>query len=142
MTAYSLEVNTRSSSDFHFELTDSAETFSHHVNMALIDAPLWYIQEWFATKEMIQRDLVTKLDWLPAKAHKVWHGVQEPRVSELHEIADLLKIRPYELLMHPDDASKLRRLEAALKEVALEAPSVRGQPSPQSTDAPLRRKAG
>lgn len=85
--------------------------------MAALEQPLWYLQEWFATQGKIQRSLVTELGWLPAKANKVWHGIQEPKPSEMHEIAAFLNIRPHELMMHPDDAMRIRRLEAAVREV-------------------------
>lgn len=86
--------------------------------MAAPEQPLWYLQEWFATQNKIQRSLVTELGWLPAKANKVWHGIQEPKPSEMHEIASFLNIRPHELMMHPDEAMRIRRLEAAVREVA------------------------
>lgn len=93
------------------------------MNMAAPDRPLWYLQEWFATQGRIQRDLITKLDWLPAKANKVWHGVQIAKLDEVAEIADLLNIAPWELLMAPDEAMKLRRLKSVIAEVAQPAPT-------------------
>lgn len=99
--------------------------------MAAPETPLWFLQEWFATQEKIQRTLVTELDWLPGKAHKIWHGIQEPRVSEIHDIAALLNIKPHELLMHPEEAMRIRRLEAALKEVASEPAASVAKPDPK-----------
>ena len=112
------EVNTASRRDFHLSLTDARSAFSQDVNMAAPDRPLWYLQEWFATQGRIQRDLITKLDWLPAKANKVWHGVQIAKLDEVADIADLLQIAPWELLMPPEEAMKLRRLRSVLAEVA------------------------
>ncbi|MBD3819386.1 hypothetical protein [Brevundimonas diminuta] len=89
--------------------------------MAAPEKPLWYLQEWFATQDKIQRTLVTELGWLPAKANKIWHGIQEPKPSEMHEIAALLNIRPHELMMPPEEAFRIRRLEAAVREVVSEA---------------------
>lgn len=117
-TACSPQVNIASSIDFHFGLTDTDSQFSHDLNMAAPDRPLWYLQEWFATQQRIQRDLITKLDWLPAKANKVWHGVQIAKLDEVAEIADLLQIAPWELLMPPEEAMKLRRIRSVLAEVA------------------------
>lgn len=117
---YSPQVNIRSSADIHFWLTDGTARFSDNLNMAAPEKPLWYLQEWFATQDKIQRTLITELGWLPAKANKVWHGLQEPKPSEMHEIAALLNIRPHELMMHPDEAMRIRRLEAAVREVAKE----------------------
>ena len=113
-------MNIGSSADIHFWLTDGAARFSDNLNMAAPEKPLWYLQEWFATQDKIQRTLITELGWLPAKANKVWHGLQEPKPSEMHEIAALLNIRPHELMMHPEEAMRIRRLEAAVREVAKE----------------------
>lgn len=100
--------------------------------MAAPDRPLWYLQEWFATQGRIQRDLITKLDWLPAKANKVWHGVQIAKLDEVAEIADLLNISPWELLMAPEEAMRLRRLKSVLAEVVQPAVAI-------ETDAPASR---
>ena len=115
---YSPEVNIGSSADIHFRSTDVLSPFSDNLNMAAPDKPLWYLQEWFATQDKIQRTLITELGWLPGKAYKVWHGIQEPKPSEMHDIAAFLNIRPHELMMHPEDAMRIRRLEAAVREVA------------------------
>lgn len=129
--AYSPEVNMRSSADIHLPLTDGRPWFSDNLNMAAPEKPLWYLQEWFAAHDKIQRTLVTELGWLPAKANKVWHGIQEPKPSEMHEIAAFLHIKPHELMMAPEEAFRIRRLEAALKEVAREeAPAPAEQKKP------------
>jgi len=94
---------------------------------------VWYLHEWFATQEMIQRDLITRLGWLPAKANKIWHGIQPPKLHEAAEIAALLNIRPHELLMPPEDAMRLRRLEAILAEGGQRHPE--GLPPAQPSDA-------
>ena len=104
------------------------------MKMAAPDRPLWYLQEWFATQGRIQRDLITKLDWLPAKANKVWHGVQIAKLDEVADIADLLNIAPWELLMHPEEAMRLRRLRSVLEEVAQPAPATK-----TVTPSPVRR---
>lgn len=115
---YSPQVNTRSRGGFHFSGTDANEPFSDNLNMAAPETSLWYLREWFATQGKIQRSLITELGWLPGKAYKIWHGLQEPKPSEMHEIAAILNIRPHELMMHPDDAMRIRRIEATLAEVA------------------------
>lgn len=128
---YSPQVNIRSSAHFHPALTDVLWGFSHDVIMAAPSRPLWYLQEWFATQGLKQRALITRLDWLPAKANKVWHGIQIARLDEVAEIADLLNIAPHELLMHPEDAMAIRRLRTAIAEVTRAEPIV-SQPAAAS----------
>lgn len=93
---------------------------SHYVNMEQPAGPDWFLHEWFATAGLKQHDLVTKLDYGKNTASRLWHGLQPFRRDHVQDISALLNIKPYELLMHPEEAFKLRRLEAALKEVARE----------------------
>ncbi|HEY1071483.1 MAG TPA: helix-turn-helix transcriptional regulator [Brevundimonas sp.] len=93
---------------------------SHHVNMEQPDGPDWYLHEWFATAGLKQHDLVTKLDYPKNTANRLWHGLQPFRRDHIQAISELLNIRPHELLMHPEEAMRIRRLEAAVREVAKE----------------------
>ena len=78
----------------------------------------WYLREWFATMGLKQRDLVTKLDYQPSAAHAFWHSIQRYRRDHIEDISALLNIAPHELLMHPDEAMRIRRLQAVIAEVA------------------------
>lgn len=78
----------------------------------------WYLREWFAALGKKQRDLITGLDYQPAQAHRLWHGLQPYRRDNVEEISTLLNIAPFELLMPPDEAMALRRLRSAIAEVA------------------------
>lgn len=84
----------------------------------------WYLREWFATAGLKQRDLVTKLDYPPATANALWHGVQRYRRDHIRDVSSLLNIEPWELLMHPDEAMALRRLRSVIAEVAKPEPPV------------------
>lgn len=76
------------------------------------------MKEWFATQGLIQRDLVTKLDYQSTQAYRLWHGLQPYRRDQVEEISALLNIAPYELLMPPEEAMQLRRLRSVIAEVA------------------------
>lgn len=78
----------------------------------------WFLLEWFAALGKKQRDLITGLDYQPAQAHRLWHGLQPYRRDNVEEISALLNIAPYELLMHPEEAMALRRLRSVIAEVA------------------------
>lgn len=80
------------------------------------------MKEWFATLGLKQRDLITKLDYQPAAAHRLWHSLQPYRRDHVDEISALLNIQPYELLMPPEEAMALRRLKSAIAEVAKAEP--------------------
>jgi hypothetical protein len=49
--------------------------------------------------------------------------------EEVNELADYLNIQPYELLMHPDDAMAIRRMQSsAIKMVAEQQRRFKGEP--------------
>jgi hypothetical protein len=103
---------------------DIDDPFSHPMEMATTgDGGGWYLREWFATAGLKQFDLVTKLDYQRGTAHKLWHGLQPYRRDHVEEIAALLNIRPFELLMHPDDAMATRRLRSVIAEVVRSEPA-------------------
>lgn len=84
---------------------------------------VWYLRDWFATVGLKQHDLVKRLDYPLNTAFKLWHGVQPARADHIADIAALLHIEPWELLMHPEEAMRLRRMRATIAEAA-------GQPAP------------
>ncbi len=114
-------------------ITDGSEGISHHPNMASPERGDWYLQEWFETMGMIQRDLVTKLDYPPATANALWHGVQRYRRDHIQDVSALLNIKPFELLMSPEEAMSLRRLRSAIAEVAKTEPTAEGTERAQKT---------
>lgn len=102
----------------HMLAGDIVGSSSHHVNMAQPLSHDWFLREWFATAGLKQNDLVTKLDLPKNTAHRLWHGLQPYRRDHVEQIAALLNIHPYELLMPPEEAMGLRRLRSAIAEVA------------------------
>ncbi len=116
--AGSLTVNPSSSRAVLFQGEYISAELSHSVRMSPIEHHNWYLREWFAVIGLKQHDLVTKLDYPKNSAFKLWHGVQPYRRDNVEEIAALLSIRPYELLMPPEEAMQLRRLRSVIAEVA------------------------
>lgn len=81
----------------------------------------WYLKEWLITLGKKQADVVRELDWNKAKVSLTISGKQQYTRDDVNEIADYLAIKPYELLMHPDDAMRLRRLKADAIKLAHDA---------------------
>lgn len=65
-----------------------------------------------------QKDLVKDLDWNKAKASLVMSCKQKYTRDEVNELASYLNIRPFELLLHPDDAMAIRRLREDVLRIA------------------------
>lgn len=78
----------------------------------------WYLKQWLRTLGKKQADIVNDLEWNKAKVSLTASGKQPYSRDEVNEIADYLNLRPYELLMHPDDAMALRRLRAEMIRLA------------------------
>ncbi len=70
----------------------------------------WYLREWMDTLEVSQTDLIEATDLSKATISLLCNDQQDYNPSYIRDMAIALKISPYELLMHPDDAMALRRL--------------------------------
>lgn len=70
----------------------------------------WYLSQWLRTLHKKQADLVRDLDLNKAKVSLTANGKQPYDRDLINAVATYLNLRPYELLMHPDDAMNLRRL--------------------------------
>lgn len=81
----------------------------------------WYLKEWLHTLKKRQADLVRDLDMNKAKVSLTAAGKQPYNRDDVNLIADYLNLRPYELLMHPDEAMTLRRLRTDMIRLAHEA---------------------
>jgi len=82
----------------------------------------WFLKDWLRASGKKQAHLVKDLEWNKAKASLMARGLQPYTRDEVNEIAQYLNIRPYELLMHPDDAHAMRRLRAEMIRLAHETP--------------------
>jgi plasmid maintenance system antidote protein VapI len=71
----------------------------------------WYLKEWLLACRKKQADVVRDLGWNKAKISLMVHGKQAYTREEVNELAAYLQIDPHELLMHPDRAHRIRRLQ-------------------------------
>jgi hypothetical protein len=78
----------------------------------------WYLKEWLRATGKKQKDLVKDLDWNKSKASLMVRGLQAYTKEEVNQVADYLNIRPWELLMLPEDAFALRRWRAEMIRIA------------------------
>jgi transcriptional regulator with XRE-family HTH domain len=70
----------------------------------------WYLSDWLSTLHMSQTELGRRTDYPKAKVSDLVRGKQRYNRDILNDIANALKIHPYELLMHPSDAMAQRRM--------------------------------
>lgn len=78
----------------------------------------WHLKEWLGHFKKRQAALVNELGWDKAKANFVFHGKQPYRRELVNQVAEWLKIEPYELLMAPQEALALRALREHARIIA------------------------
>ena len=84
----------------------------------------WYLKDWLAALGKKQADIVRDLDWNKARVSLMLHGKQPYDRDAINEIAAYLNVRGYELLMPPEQAMALRRLQMSAQEIVAIAHSV------------------
>lgn len=90
----------------------------------------WYLPEWAKLRGKRQADAERDLGWSRAKTSDLWNGKQRYTQESVDEAARWLQLRPFELLLPPEEVDRLRRLEELLGH---HAPSAEGQKSVTST---------
>lgn len=73
----------------------------------------WYLAEWAARFKVRQVDAVDKLGWSKAQASDLFTGKQRYTQDLVDEVAAWLQLKPYELLMPPEDAIAIRDMQAS-----------------------------
>ena len=81
----------------------------------------WYLRQWLKTLGKRQADIVRDLEWNKARVSLMIRGEQQYTRDAVNEVSAYLHLRPYELLMHPDDAMSLRRLREDAIRIAHDA---------------------
>lgn len=77
-----------------------------------------YFVEWLQHFELDQKDVVNGTGWNKSKASLFFKGDQRFHRDDIFTLADFLQIEPHELLMPPEKAMSLRRIQAELKRIA------------------------
>lgn len=104
----------------------------------------WYLQEWMQTFDppRIQADMIREFGWSRAKASDVFNG-QRYTQELIDELAPWLNVKPYELLLHPEEANQIRYLQRAIRMAPTAGAISQGfepeTPAPQ--ESPTRRQA-
>lgn len=105
---------------------DTASDFRQNVNMPRGAQKsfqhTWFVREWMQRANVTQADLQRLLDWPKSKASYVVNG-QRYNQQLIDELAPILHARPFELLLHPEDAYNIRSFrETAVRVAAIREP--------------------
>ncbi len=82
----------------------------------------WYLVEWLRYFGKIQADLERDLEWNKSKASLMCRHEQRYHRDDVNEVADWLHLKPYELLMPPEEAMNMRQLRQTALRIAAENP--------------------
>lgn len=70
----------------------------------------WYLREWMATMAVSQTVLSDRTELGKTAVSLLYNDRQDYTPAIVRDVASVLGIAPYELLMQPEDAMALRRL--------------------------------
>lgn len=70
----------------------------------------WYLKDWMKALGVSQAELCRRTDYPKAKLSELASGKQRYNRDILNDVSTALHLRPFELLMHPDDAMAIRRV--------------------------------
>lgn len=95
----------------------------YNANMARRGIPkvpvLWFLPEWMTAADVqTQADMMEKTGWSKAKMSQLYNAKQDFNSQILSEAARALNVKPYELLMHPEDAMAIRRMRRDALQIA------------------------
>lgn len=97
----------------------------------------WYLKEWMTSLDLSQADLQRLAGWGKRKASELVNGSTRYNRDVVNEVCAAINIRPFELLMHPDDAMAIRRFrDSALQLAADNNLDLHKEAEPE--DVPLR----
>jgi hypothetical protein len=127
MRPTSHHANYWSSPDLHIVPNEASRRRPYGANMPRKSAksdgvrpeqPDWYLPQWMRTLKVTQADLARDCGWTPSTMHGIYHGRTSYYRDIVNLVAGKLRIQPYELLMHPEQAMAYRRFRASAQEVA------------------------
>lgn len=98
----------------------------------------WFLQEWAARAGLKQADVARLANWSKAKGSDVWNG-QRYTQELIDVLAPILHVRPFELLMHPDDAQAIRDMREDAIRIAARSQPREPEPAPKAVPG---RKTG
>lgn len=77
----------------------------------------WYIKEWMDYYKVKQVRMMEKTGWSKSSTSQIYNGIQDFNPKIVKEAASALNVETYELLMQPERAVALRRLQASAQQI-------------------------
>lgn len=77
----------------------------------------WFIREWMDYYQLKQARMMELTGWSKASTSQIYNGHQDYNPKLVREAALAMHLEHYELLMHPDKAMALRRLQSSAEQI-------------------------
>jgi transcriptional regulator with XRE-family HTH domain len=90
-------------------------------NMAQAYDHDWYLADWMAATDVSQAQLVRATGFPKSKISMLVNGHRKYHREDLNDLARAMNILPFELLMHPEDAMRMRRLRETAVSIAADS---------------------
>lgn len=103
---------------------------------ATVIGPDWFLPEWMGALRVKPVDLVRETGMSKATISDIVNGRTNYYRALVNQMASVLHIEPFELLMHPDQAFALRRLRADAIRIAAEQQANWGAPPASAPEWP------
>jgi transcriptional regulator with XRE-family HTH domain len=94
----------------------------YYPNMTSSPRHDWYLKAWMKTLKIRQADVMKATGYRRATMSELSTGKQRYNRDVINAVAAAMHIRPYELLMHPDEAMAIRRVRESAVRIAAEMP--------------------
>ena len=83
----------------------------------------WYLKQWLKKLGVSQQKVADLAGWQKSKVSRLASGATQYDRDTVNIVSMILKIRPFEVLMTPEEAISLRRLHGAALSIAAETQS-------------------
>lgn len=101
--------------------------------MVKMPAHDWFLSDWLSSKDMSQADLCRETGFPKAKVSELVNGKSRYNRDVINAIADAIHVSPYELLMHPSDANRLKQLRETAISIAAESEQTGASETPEKS---------
>jgi len=90
----------------------------------------WFLREWMDALGKTQADMMRMAGWSKATASQLYNGKQDYSPKVVNQAAEALHCRPWELLMHYEDAMAIRRMRTAALQIVKDSTPADTAPPP------------
>ncbi len=104
--------------------------------------PDWHLVEWMRTLKVSQADIMRETGCGKARMSEIANGKTNYYREIVNDLARVLKVQPYELLMAPEEAMAIRRMRESALQIAADNRATFTPAPPESARLDPSRRTG